>query len=88
MKRSMVQLSKTQIGLFLEIIDNAASTENLIFSKLTSAQQHSADPTSIELSEDELEKLLDVLPMPTQSNETVVKLRQSLYAALSELRSS
>jgi hypothetical protein len=87
MKRGMVQLSQAQVTMLLESLGNTST--GLVAQKVLSAHSQAEDPTQLELSEDELEQLLDSAPMPNQQNrDIVIQLRQQLQATLSELRSS
>ena len=78
MKRGMIQLTLDQLLLLRE----QAASHELLAQKLLSASQTNGQLTTVELSENEVETLLDMLP----HNERTQEMYTKLTTFLSQLR--
>lgn len=87
MKRGIVNVTVEEIKALSEIIDFAKYQGTPLFEKIMSVLQ-SAGVTPIELSEDEIENMLDeiVLPINGEKNE-ITSLRSKFTQKLLEFRS-
>lgn len=73
MKRGIVQLSSQEALLLQEHLTEIAHHHPLTWEKLVAASQQSAQSVNIQLSEEEAEMMLDLLPPPTMSDSTDLK---------------
>lgn len=89
MNRGMVPLTADQIHWILSLPQDTFSP--MLPQKLTAAHAEAGvvapEPVQVEVSEQELEEILDLLPVPTANDPAVVlSVRQTLSAALSKIR--
>lgn len=82
MKRGMLSLSPDQVKISLQAL--AASTPHPLTNKLKAAANQ-ANPV-VEVSEQEVEVLLDVLPPPSPDQPNLTETRQHIQSFLLKLR--
>lgn len=86
MQRGVIEFSAPGIDYLLPKLSQSPQDTNLLQQKLQHAKESGQNP-KIELSEEELDILLDCLPMPQSSeDQTVTQLRKSLTDFLQQMR--
>ena len=85
MNRGIVSLTNQEIDLGFQLAQTA-SFAPLLIQKLTAAKKEVTDPTVIELSEDQVEQIIDSLPAPQDSDQLMKDLRLKLTQFLASLR--
>jgi hypothetical protein len=85
MNRGVVTLTDSEIELGLQLAQTA-SFAPLLIQKLTAASQEATNPTVVELSEDQVEQIIDNLPAPQESTPVMRELRAKLTQFLASLR--
>ena len=83
--RGVVNLTNEEIQFGLQL-SQTNNFDQLLIQKLTAAIQAPTNPTVVELSEDQVEQIIDVLPAPQESNPVMKSLRVKLTQFLSQLR--
>jgi len=87
MQRGILKLTGPQIDLSLQLLASSPQKVQFLSERLTHAKAHSDANPSIELSEDEVDILLDVLPAPApDENKSLTNLRINLQHFLMDLR--
>ncbi len=87
MQRGVVRLTSNQVQAILSFV-SADDVSSLLLQKLRAVVDGQNQSQQLNLSQDEVEKLLDLLPAPT-ANEAVTlrQVRQQLQQFLFRLRS-
>lgn len=86
MHRGMLTLTLAEIEYLLELVSaETAATTQLIKQKLLAAHHAITDSTQLELSEEESNQLLDLLPPPNIARPEASSCRQQLTAFLQQL---
>lgn len=87
MQRGMLTITQAQITYLLQTLQQHPRMNQQTWGQLTAGQQAGTDPVEIETSEDDVEILLDSLPMPDANEDLLItQSRQMLSTALRELR--
>jgi hypothetical protein len=82
-----MSLSQAEIAYALQVFAENARTNPIIVQRFQAATQAGEDPTSVQISEEDLEVLLDTLPAPSQEEHpTISSLRRAVQKALTSLR--
>jgi len=89
MQRGVLKLTNQQLDICLQQLANSSQNVKFLKERLTHAREVENSNPTVELSEDEVDILLDVLPAP-QENEIkeLSVLRQNLQKFLMQLRST
>lgn len=87
MQRGVLRISDQQLDICLQQLASSSQNVQFLKEKLTHARETKHSNTTVELSEDEVDILLDVLPTP-QTNEikNLTILRKNLQEFLMQLR--
>ncbi len=86
MQRGVIEFSIDHIQLALNLLEESPQRIDLLKEKLISAQK-AGKKTTIELSEDEIDILLDIMPAPNENEEKhLTELRKNLQKFLMRLR--
>lgn len=86
MQRGVIEFTPNQSKLALQLLDKSPQKIDLLKEKFVSAQD-GGKKTTIELSEDEIDILLDIIPAPDEAEEKhLTDLRQNLQEFLMRLR--
>ncbi len=84
MERGVIQLTSAQMSLVRQLMEDAGQPSALM-QKFLSTNEH--DQISIQLSEDEVETILDLLPMPASDEpNSLTTVRTQFLDFLSLLR--
>jgi hypothetical protein len=94
MERGQLELTPDAVDTLLEELEQSESADNPshLAIKLTAAQkslaQHEEDVVMVTVSEDDVARLIDMLPAPSpKADQTAIDLRDYLTTYLRELRS-
>ncbi|MEN8252765.1 MAG: hypothetical protein ABFQ62_00090 [Patescibacteria group bacterium] len=87
MQRGVLKLNNKQLDVCLQQLAGSSQDVQFLIEKLTHAKETVSLSATVELSEDEVDILLDALPAP-QANEIkdLSSLRQNLQKFLMQLR--
>ena len=88
MKRGMLPISINEIKQLVQFLPK--NTENqFLISKFQSGIESPQNPTQILINEEELDIIMDNLPIPTQTENSILsKARQTVQKKLSQMRFS
>lgn len=89
MQRGVLKLTNQELDICIQQLASSSQNVQFLKERLTHAREVESSITTVELSEEEVDILLDVLPAP-QGNEIkeLSNLRQNLQKFLMQLRNT
>jgi len=88
MQRGVIQITKKEVQEIYRTFDLTQHEGLALKSKLIAAGNSTAELINIELSEDEVEAILDNIIIPSKTdNENTISLRKKLQNKMAEFRS-
>jgi len=87
MNRGIIELNKSEIEILLKVLIEAHKEDGLIFNKLSAAFESVEESLGVQISEDELEMLLDeILPVTFDTDPNLKSAIEKIQLRLRQFR--